>query len=194
MSKGMKPLSDEEIGRVLSSFTGKFAARDKALFLLGIKSGFRISEILSITIGDVIQNGEFIDRLYVRRSSMKGKTEGRCVVLHPQAKNAIFEWLNVSGLISSVPETYLFKSRCGKNRSISRIQAWKILEAVFSRAGVIGVLGTHSLRKTFADRVYSKLGHDLVKTQKALGHKNINSTVSYLSFKDEQIDEAILSI
>jgi len=33
-----------------------------------------------------------------------------------------------------------------------------------------------------------------VKTQRALGHRNINSTVQYLSFREEEIDEAILSI
>jgi integrase len=45
-----------------------------------------------------------------------------------------------------------------------------------------GKLGTHAMRKTFANRMYDKLGKDLVKCQRALGHRNINSTVSYLSF------------
>jgi site-specific recombinase XerD len=31
------------------------------------------------------------------------------------------------------------------------------------------------------------------KTQRALGHKNINSTVIYLSFRQEKIDAAILA-
>jgi len=34
---------------------------------------------------------------------------------------------------------------------------------------------------------------DLVKTQRALGHANINSTVSYLSCADEEIHAAILA-
>ena len=50
------------------------------------------------------------------------------------------------------------------------------------------------MRKSFANRIYEKLNHDLVKTKKALGHKNINSTVSYLSFREEEIDEAILAL
>jgi hypothetical protein len=33
-----------------------------------------------------------------------------------------------------------------------------------------------------------------VKTQRALGHKNVNSTVSYLSFCEADIDAAILAI
>jgi integrase len=56
-----------------------------------------------------------------------------------------------------------------------------------------GKLGTHVMRKTFANRVYQQLNHDLVKTQRALGHKHINSTVGYLSFAEEEIDAAILA-
>jgi hypothetical protein len=41
--------------------------------------------------------------------------------------------------------------------------------------------------------VYEKLGRGLVKTQRALGHANINSTVSYLSCADEEIHAAILA-
>jgi integrase len=49
------------------------------------------------------------------------------------------------------------------------------------------------MRKTFANRMYDKLNHDLVRTQRALGHTNINSTVQYLSFREEEIDAAILA-
>jgi hypothetical protein len=42
--------------------------------------------------------------------------------------------------------------------------------------------------------VYHQLNHDLVKTQRAMGHKNINSTVAYLSFVEDEIDAAILAI
>lgn len=194
MSKGMRPLTDSEISQVIQTFSGKFANRDRALFLLGIKAGFRISELLSLTVNDVYQNGRILDRVYVRRQNMKGKNAGRCVILHSEAKSALVSWITELMITSPEPATFLFKSRVGHNRAISRVQAWKMLESIFARAGLSGVLGTHSLRKTFADRVYEKLGHDLLKTQKALAHRSINSTLSYLSFKEEQIDEAILSI
>ncbi len=57
-----------------------------------------------------------------------------------------------------------------------------------------GNLGTHVMRKTFADRIYARLGRDLVKTQRALGHRCIESTAAYISFREEEIDEAILSL
>jgi excisionase family DNA binding protein len=57
-----------------------------------------------------------------------------------------------------------------------------------------GKVATHSMRKTFADRVYEALGRDIFRTQKALGHRNINSTVQYLSFKEQDIEAAILGM
>jgi site-specific recombinase XerD len=67
-----------------------------------------------------------------------------------------------------------------------------MLQRVYAACGLTGKLGTHSMRKTFARRIHAKLGRDLMKTQKALGHARVTSTVSYLSFAEEEIDEAIL--
>ncbi len=50
------------------------------------------------------------------------------------------------------------------------------------------------MRKTFADRIYDRLDGDLVKTAQALAHRSISSTASYLTFREAEIDEAILSI
>jgi integrase len=57
----------------------------------------------------------------------------------------------------------------------------------------MGKLGTHCMRKTFANKVYEKLDGRLEKVQQALEHRNINSTAQYLSFREEDIDKAILA-
>jgi integrase len=77
--KGCRPLSDEEITLISRSFGGTYAARDRALFILGLKSGFRISELLSLRVGDVLQHGRLVDQVTVRRAHMKQQTEGRTV-------------------------------------------------------------------------------------------------------------------
>ena len=50
------------------------------------------------------------------------------------------------------------------------------------------------MRKTFADRIYERLDGDLVKTAQALAHRSIGSTASCLTFRESEIDDAILSI
>jgi site-specific recombinase XerD len=81
----------------------------------------------------------------------------------------------------------------GLKRAITRAQARRILKEAFSSNELSGKLGTHAMRKAFCNRTYDKLNHDLVKTQKAMGHANINSTIAYLTFREEDITDAILA-
>lgn len=222
--KGCRPLTDEEIKRVLAKLSGRYAARNRALFVLGLKTGFRISEMLSLRIGDVsVTNGEpaapplpgfaevagsgkrAVDRITVQRRHMKGNLESRTIVLHPEAKAALEEWIaQLRGFGYTAAGTPLFlsqirrsgksgKARSSRERAISRIQAHRILHAAYQACGVRTQTGTHCMRKTFANKVYDALDKSLLKTQKALGHRSIASTVLYLSFREEEIDDAILS-
>lgn len=193
--RGCRPLTEDEVEAVLAHLGGPSGARDRALFLLGVRSGFRISEILSLRLGDVVQAGRVVERVRVLRRHMKGRREGRTVLLHPAARAALATWLEElrsAGYMTA--DSFVFQSRRGPNQAIGRVQAWRILRRAFEQAGLTGNLGTHSMRKTFADRVYDRLGGDLVKTAQALAHRSIGSTASYLTFREAEIDEAILSI
>ena len=50
--KGTRPLDNDEIRQVSACFTGTFETRNRGLFMLGVSTGGRISELLSLTIGD----------------------------------------------------------------------------------------------------------------------------------------------
>ena len=55
--KGTRPLDNDEIRRVSTCFAGTYASRATAvLFMLGVSTGGRISDLLSLTIADVYQN------------------------------------------------------------------------------------------------------------------------------------------
>ena len=193
--KGCRPLSQEEVDLISKSFWGRYEKRDRAIFLLGIKSGFRISEILSLRVKDVRSKRKMGARVHVARQNMKKKTEGRSILLHPEAKTVLKEWLEQLESEGTIDENaFIFQSQKRKNRPVSRQHVWHILRVAFESNEMDGKLGTHSMRKTFADRIYAALDSDLIKTQRALGHKNINSTVSYLSFREEEIDQAVLAI
>ena len=192
---GCRPLTDEEIREVCKSFYGDHARRDKALFLLGVATGYRISELLSLRVSDVYQYEKIVDTVTVQRRNMKRKTAGRTVILSAMAKRAISEWLDELGARAALePDMFLFKSRKGENKAITRQMADKILRDAFAVCELAGTVATHSMRKTFANKVYDNLQHDLVRTQRALGHTNINSTVKYMAFREEEIDEAIAAI
>jgi integrase len=189
--KGTRPFSDQEADAIFEAIGGHYAGRDKAIFSLGRYSGERISAILRLKVADVAQQGKLTDSVTYRRANRKGKTESRTVALHPKAKRALADWLDQLAKVEKLtPDSWCFPSRKG-NRPLGRVQFHRILKEAVARNKITGPIATHSLRKTFANGVYNRLGKDLFRLQKALGHKNINSTVQYLSFREADIEKAI---
>jgi len=189
--KGSRPLTPEEVTMVftkLGSLNNRYATRNQLMFLMGVKTGFRVSELLSIRVKDVIQHSKLVTKVTVTRANMKGKIESRAVALHDECKPLIQKWVTEAGLDS---DDYLFGSQRGGN--LTREMAHRILKEAYECCRLTGKLGTHCCRKTFANNVYDRLDHDLVKTQKALGHKWVSTTAQYISFREEDVDEAILA-
>ena len=159
--KGTRPLDNDEIQRVSACFTGTFAVRNRGLFMLGVSTGGRISELLSLTIGDVYQNGKAVSDLLFDKSIVKGGEVSRAVPVNRDGREAI------DRLIAWHRETYqntkadrpLFPSRNGQGeKQMSRRTAHDVLKNAFEAAGLNGHLATHSLRKSFAQRLYDRTG------------------------------------
>ena len=69
--KGTRPLDNDEIRRVSTCFAGTFAVRNRRLFMLGVGTGGRISELLSLQIADVWQNGKAVTDLVYEKNIVK---------------------------------------------------------------------------------------------------------------------------
>lgn len=192
--KGCRPLDEQEIIKVSEQFTGTYEVRNRALFILGISVGGRISELLSLKISDVWQNGSPVSDLLFERNVVKGKEVSRMIPCNADGRKAITE------LIEWHKETYgdqdikrlLFKSREGEG-AISRTQAHRVLKDAFEMAGLNGKLATHSLRKTYAQRLYDATG-DIYLVKEALGHKSVDTTQQYLGISYKKFQQASESI
>lgn len=183
---GCRALEKREIVKILEQLK---APRDKALFSLGIFSGFRISELLSLEISDIYKFGRIADTISVRARNMKGKIAARDVALNENAKAAL------QGLLDSDPVRIgpLFRSR-EKGAALSRRQANQVLKNAFNALELDGKLASHSMRKTYCENVHLALGEDIYKTAKAMGHRSIDSTAKYLTIDMDEINRAILSL
>ena len=52
---GCRPFADEEIPRILAELDRQhWGLRNRALLILGLKTGFRIAELLSAKVGDFL--------------------------------------------------------------------------------------------------------------------------------------------
>ena len=180
--KGTRPLDNDEIRRVSGCFTGTFEARNRGLFMLGVSTGGRISELLSLTIGDVFQNGKAVSDLLYNKRIVKGGEISRAVPVNVDGRNAIealIDWHREKyGTLA--PSRPLFPSR-NKSGSVAmnRQTAHDMLKEAFMDAGLNGKLATHSLRKSFAQRVYEQSG-DIYLVQEMLGHRSVATTQKYL--------------
>ena len=160
--KGTRPLDNSEILLVSVCFDGTFEARNRGLFMLGVSTGGRISELLSLTIGDVYQNGAAVTDLLFDKSIVKGGEVSRAVPVNRDGRLAI------DALVAWHAEQYqntpasrpLFPSRNGQGnpQRMSRRTAHDVLKAAFIAAGLNGHLATHSMRKSFAQRLYDHTG------------------------------------
>ena len=191
--KGTRPLDNNEIRRVSNCFDGTFEARNRGLFMLGVSTGGRISELLSLQIGDVYQNGKPVTDLLFDKSIVKGGEVSRAVPVNRDGRRAI------EALIGWHSERYqntekscpLFPSRNGQGaKRMSRRTAHDVLKTAFEAAGLNGHLATHSLRKSFAQRLYDKTG-DIFAVQEMLGHKSIATTQKYLGVNYTSVREAV---
>ena len=77
--KGTSLFDNDEIRNVLTCFTGTFQVRNRGLFMLGVSTGWRISELLSLQIRDVWQNRQPVSDLLFEKSIVKGKEHSRAV-------------------------------------------------------------------------------------------------------------------
>jgi site-specific recombinase XerD len=198
---GMRDYSDQEIDLVRKSFSGRFALRERCYFEMALQMGLWVSEMLSITVGQVYQYGRVVDEVSIDRKHMKGgkagKASGRTIPLFPETHPHILAWLQRLASMLKVelkeldPNTPLFCSRVrnkdGSRRAIARETAWRIIKGIARDNEFSGKVGTHSTRKTLARKVFT-WSKDIRVVQRILGHKSLQSTEAYLkSLTDREV-------
>ena len=191
--KGARHLSREEIQNLAQSFYGEYETRNRTLFLLGLNLGTRISELLSLNVGDVWQYEKPVEILELRKAITKGK-KTRQIPLNEQAREVITEliqWKESQGEDLS-PNAPLFTSRKGNGR-LSRIQAHRILKESFQASECSGKVSTHSLRKSFAKALLVS-GNNLRAIQVLLGHASLATTEKYLAVSPDDLSQAVNSL
>ena len=133
--------------------------------------------------------------LHVNRI-VKGGEVSRSVPVNADGRRAIDELVNwhrehYRSVASKRP---LFPSRHNAGTvPMHRQTAHAILKTAFMEAGLNGHIATHSLRKSFAQRLYDKTG-DIYLVQELLGHRNISTTQKYLGVNYADAKAAVEAI
>jgi integrase len=176
--------SVKKINDLKKYLLGSGNIRNYALIVLGLNSALRISDILNLTWGDVFdfKENEFKTHVYVKE---KKTGKNKKFLLNQNATGAILRLSKRLGHINVFE--YIFKSREGQNKPISRYMAIKIIKEGCKAVGIKEHIGCHSLRKTFGYHSWKK-GVPIPVLMELYNHSNQSITKLYLGINQDDID------
>ena len=183
----VQPIRERKVIERMKKILKSQNVRDYLLFVLGINSGLRVSDLLALKVSDVMDDsGNIKDRISMREKKT-GKSKD--FPIGKNARKAIKEYM---GTVETESELPLFQSKKG-NGAITRVQAYRILNEAARTVGIKEKIGTHTLRKTFGYHAY-KAGYDLSQIQKLLNHSSPGVTLRYIGITQEQLDEIYMRL
>lgn len=174
--RGLSDAEEAKLFAVLREATGTEAHRDRVLVELMLATGLRLGSAIGLDVTDVdLAAGE----LHVRVA--KG-ARPQTTFLSPRVVPALQEF------IGDRCQGPLFTTSSGRRVSIRhaqrRFKFWR------ERGGLPNTVSPHSLRHTFAQRLYHATS-DLFLVQAALHHRSVTSTTIYARVNRTHLRDAV---
>ncbi len=175
--KYVQPIRDRAIIQNMKKELLKTGFRNYMIFNIGINTGLRISDILNLKVIDVKNKSHIV--LTEKKTSKKTR-----ILINSNLRYDIDNYIE-----NMNEEEYLFKSQKGINNPITRVQAYRILNAAASKLNVTEI-GTHTLRKTFGYWHYN-IYKDIAILQEIFNHSSPSITLRYIGITDDMKDKTI---
>ena len=173
----VEPIRKEADREALEEYLQKRSARDHLLVVMGIDTGLRIGDQLRLRVRDVTDCVRIEIRESKRHKAVKRK-------ITPKLRRVLTAYCE-----DRDGDEYLFKSRNGYNRPISRERAYRIIREAAEAVGLKNI-ACHSLRKTFGWIVYEKT-KDPSLVQEFLNHSTPKTTRRYIGINQDVMDRAM---
>lgn len=155
----------------------KLYDRNYMMILLGVNAALRFSDLRRLTVDKVKFN-------YIVQRDKKTRKENK-FSLNKEIYNELQDYIKRQELGD---EDYLFYSRKGVNKSLSRVQGYNIIQNIKEGIRIHYPVGTHTLRKTFGYWFYKQY-NDVVTLQRILNHSNPSVTLIYIGVLDKEVQE-----
>jgi integrase/recombinase XerD len=176
-----KILSNKEIDAIFKLLE---SARDRLIFGLGIYTGMRVSEIISLTQDQVFTADGGVKYVMTVKRLKKKNTEYSDIPVHPRLRQLLKEYQR------EVKENvWLFPSSESVSGRLSRTRAHLILAEAFDTLKLDGA-STHSMRRSCLTYM-SRAGVPLRTIQSISGHSNLGQLQEYLQVDPEDKHRAI---
>ena len=176
--KEVQPIRDLKDIAKMKEVLAKYSDRDCMLFTFGINCGLRVSDLLTLRVSDV--SGDHV----IVMEKKTGKINR--FPINAKLRKALRKYTKDNNLTD---DDYLFPSRKGENKPITRVQAWRVLNRAAEYLN-LDEIGTHTLRKTFGYHMYQKT-HDVAMLQQMFNHSAPSITLRYIGINAEMRDNAM---
>lgn len=168
--KLVEPLDDAALRRMLDVAS----VRDRAIVLLMLDTGLRLSELAGLRPVDLRPDGSL-------KVMGKGARE-RIVPVGGVARQALVRYLRQANVADT--EAAIFRARGGGPLGARGVQ--QVFKRLKARAGIPGRCSPHTLRHTFA-RAYLLNGGDAFSLQRMLGHSTLDMVKRYVTLADTDL-------
>ena len=179
----------KHIKQISSYFINRGEFRNHLLFIMGIHTALRISDMLRLTWDDVYD----FDNNRVRPEFFlieKKTRKSKIIAVNQSVIEAISKLFKQ---VKPVAGTEFLFAHPTLNKAISRIQAYRILRAAAEEACVNVPVSCHSLRKTFGYHLW-KDGKSPVVIMDIYNHTSYEVTKRYLGITQDDKNSAYLEL
>ena len=191
------PIKDSQIlTQVLESLRDdfKYGRRNYTIFQVGKATLLRVSDVIALRKSDIFdENGQIMKNAYIVDKKTKKQNT---LYLRPVENDLLVyqNWLMKYQMNNPDMKVYdsewLFPSFSNPHNHISGHTYYEIMSKVGDFLG-LNYLGTHTMRKTGAYRVYEQSNHNIGLVMKLLNHSSEAVTLNYLGL-DQESREKIL--
>ena len=174
----VQPIRDLNKIEEIKSILKENGTRDLLLFCLGINTALRVSDLLKFKVGDVRGKSHIELREQKTGKLKRFPLRGRLLEL-------IEEYIR-----NKSDSDYLFPSRNGSNKPLTRVMAYLIINKACRKVGIQERIGMHTLRKTFSYHHY-KVYKDVAILQYLLNHSSPSITLRYIGISQDNVEETL---
>jgi integrase/recombinase XerD len=185
-----KALTIDEVSRLINSCDDSIIGiRNRAILEVLYATGARVSEVVSLNVGDISKSEDAVVTVKVKG---KGGKE-RLVPLGSYAQIALDQYLVRARpvLLKKKTVSALFINESLGTR-LSRQSGWQVVKDSADRAKIGSAVSPHSLRHSFATHLLDG-GADIRVVQELLGHSSVTTTQIYTLVTIDKLRESYIA-
>ncbi len=168
-----QPLKNKKDIKAVENYLKNKSKRDYTIWVLGLNSGLRVSDIINLNVEDV-KNKTHITIIEKKTKKVKS------FYINSKLKNVLNEFIK-----NREAKEPLFLGKQGKR--LNRKEVYRFIINACISLGINTKVSTHTMRKTFGYHHYQQY-KDAVILQKIFNHSSQRITLIYIGIEQDEID------